>query len=180
MLAADDLLYDNVPMSKKWKALLLIGCGILIVLVALVYDVYEQTFRQINPAPLPVEVAGLPLEGRTYGGPALAELSRMHGQEFQLTQGAVGSYGEATLYVAGTPLRYMAGRMMVDMREKIVRSESPFTPLGELKYGSRTVYELVGMGQQHYYFRSGNLVIWLAANEQAAEMALQEALDFYP
>ena len=49
-----------------------------------------------------------------------------------------------------------------------------------MKYGSRTVYELVGMGQLHYYFRSGNLVIWLAANEQVAELALQDALDFYP
>ena len=180
MLATGDLLYDNVAMSKKWTALLLIGCGILIFLMALVYAGYEQRFKQINPAPLPGEVAGLSLEGRTYGGPALAELSWMHGQEFQLTQGAVGSYGEVTLYVAGTPLSFMAGWMMVDMRDKIARSESPFTPLTERKYGSRTVYELVGMGQQHYYFRSGNLVIWLAANEQLAELALQEALDFYP
>ena len=70
--------------------------------------------------------------------------------------------------------------MMVDMRDKIARSETPFTQLNEMKYGSRTVYELVGMGQQHYYFRSGNLVIWLAVNEQVAELALQEALEFYP
>jgi hypothetical protein len=62
-------------MSKKWTALLLIGCGILIVLMALVYAGYGQRFKQIKPAPLPGEVAGLPLEGRTYGGPALAELS---------------------------------------------------------------------------------------------------------
>ena len=180
MLATGDLLYDNDAMSKKWTALLLIGCGILIVLMALVYGVYEQKVKQINPASLPGEVAGLPLEGSIYGGPALAELSWMHGQEFQLNEGAVGSYGEATLYVAGTPLSFMAKRMMVDMRDKIVGSETPFTPLNEMKYGSRTVYELVGMGQQHYYFRSGNLVIWLAANEQVAELALQEALDFYP
>jgi hypothetical protein len=104
----------------------------------------------------------------------------MHGQEFQLTQGAGCSYGEATLYVAGTPLSFLAGRMMVDMRDKIAGSETPYTPLNEMKYGSRTVYELVGMGQQHYYFRSGNLVIWLAVNEQVAELALQEALEFYP
>jgi len=36
------------------------------------------------------------------------------------------------------------------------------------------------MGQQHYYFRPGNLVIWLTVNDQEAELALQQALEFYP
>jgi len=82
--------------------------------------------------------------------------------------------------VAGTPLSFMAGRMISDMRDKIAGADTPFTPVAERDYGLRTVYELVGMGQQHYYFRSGNLVIWLAVHEQDAELAFQQALEFYP
>ena len=70
--------------------------------------------------------------------------------------------------------------MITDMRDKIALAETPFTPLGEIIQGRRTIYELVGMGQQHYYFRSGNLVIWLAVNEQQSDLALQQVLDFYP
>ena len=183
MLALPVLLYDNGGVSKSRSALLLIGFGIIVILVALAYGAYQLRISQFESAPLPAEIAGLPLGGRLFGSPALDELSWMHGQQFQLNQGAVGSYGssdEITLYVAGTPLNFMAGRMIIDMREKIARTETPFAPLAERQYGARTVYELEGMGQQHFYFRSGNLVIWLAADEQEAEFALQQALDFYP
>jgi hypothetical protein len=183
MLAALGLMYDNSVMTKSWPAMLLISFGIVFILLALGYAVYQQRISQINPAPLPEELAGLPLRDKNFGSPALTELSWMHGQEFQLNQGAVGIYGssgEITLYVAGTPLSFMAGRMISDMRDKIAGADTPFTPVAERDYGLRTVYELVGMGQQHYYFRSGNLVIWLAVHEQDAELAFQQALEFYP
>ena len=170
-------------MSKKRSALLLIGFGVVVILVALVYGVYQQRMSQIEPAPLPGEIAGLPLRGRVFGVPALDDLSWMHGQDFQLNQAAVGNYGpgnEITIYVAGTPLGFMAGRLIIDMRDKIASSDTPFTPLAEREYGSRRVFELEGVGQKQFYFRSGNLVIWLAGNEQEAELALQHALDFYP
>ena len=183
MLAALGLMYDNRVMKKSWPALLLMGFGIVFILLALGYALYQQRINQVNPAPLPEELAGLPLRDKFLGSPALTELSWMHEQEFQLNQAAVGGYGlsrEITLYVAGTPLSFMAGRMISDMRDKIARADTPFTPLAERDYGGRTVHELVGMGQQHYYFRSGKLVIWLAVDEQDAELAFQQALEFYP
>jgi len=183
MLALSGLLYDNCGMSKKHSALLLIGFGVFVILVALAYGYYQQRISQIGPAPLPGEIAGLTLRGRVFGAPTLDELFWMHGQDFQLNQAAVGNYGagnEITIYAAGTALGFMAGRMLIAMRDKIASSETPFTPLAERQYGSRRVYELEGMGQIHFYFRSGNLVVWLAGNEQEAERALQHALDFYP
>jgi hypothetical protein len=180
MLAMNGSMYDNSVMSKSRSALLLMGVGLVFILLALGYAVYQQKIEQIDPAPLPGEIAGLHLSEKILGLQALTELSWMHGQEFQLNQGAVGSYGEITLYVAGTPLSFMAGRMIRDMRDRIASADTPFTPLAERDYGGRTVYELVGMGQKHYYFRSGKLVIWLAVNENADEFALQHALEYYP
>jgi len=104
--------------TKSWPALLLISFGIVFILLALGYVVYQQRISQIGPAALPEELAGLPLRDKFFGSPALTELSWMHGQEFQLSQGAVGRYGssrEITLYVAGIPLSFMAGGMISAM-----------------------------------------------------------------
>jgi hypothetical protein len=107
MLAQLYLLYDNGDMSKRWLAMLFVGTGILFILAASGNAVYLGRFDQIEPASLPVEIAGMSLEGQVLGAPALTELSWMHGQDFQLNQGAGGSYGagkEIMLNVAGTPL----------------------------------------------------------------------------
>jgi hypothetical protein len=36
------------------------------------------------------------------------------------------------------------------------------------------------LGQKHFYFQSGELIVWLAANVQDAELTLAESLTFYP
>ena len=170
-------------MTKVWLAWVLIGTGFIIIIIASGLVFYQQSADSINSAPLPNNLVGLSLSGRVEGHAALDELSWLHGQEFQLNRGAVGTYGEQgeiTLYVAGTPLNFMAGRLLIAMRDKIARSETPFTPIAERENGGRTVYELQGMGQQHFYFRSNGLVVWLAVDESQSEQALFQALDFYP
>ena len=183
MVAPEAVLYDNGAMVKRWLAVLIIGIGIFLIILAFSFPLYQHRINRINPAPLPNQLAGLSLFHETSGQTALAELVWLHGQEFQLNQGAVGSYGahnEITLYIAGTPFVFMAGRMINDMRDKITGSDTPFTPIAEMDNGKRSVYQLSGLGQEHYYFKSGNLVIWLAVDEDLAEAALSQALDYYP
>jgi hypothetical protein len=36
------------------------------------------------------------------------------------------------------------------------------------------------MGQRHFYFQSGSLVVWLAADDTLAEPALEQVAAFYP
>lgn len=63
---------------------------------------------------------------------------------------------------------------------EIAAEKTPFTPVGERKDGNRTIYELNGMGQKHYYFQSGKLLVWLAADVEIAQEAIRETLKFYP
>jgi len=86
----------------------------------------------------------------------------------------------AMLWVAGVPAKVMAARMVNEMEQAIANGESPFTPTGTRRVNGRTLYELTGMGQRHYYFQSGSLVVWLAADDPIAETALADALNFYP
>ena len=170
-------------MANRLTAFVLIGLGIAVVVFALGYFFYLQEVVQTGSAPLPEELVGLSLERKIEGISAIDELAWMHGQEFQLNKGAIGSYGmqgEITLYIAGTPFGFTTGSLVKAMREKIAAGDSPFTPRSEREVEQRRVYELVGLGQKHFYTRSGELIIWLAVDESLAEEALAQALNYYP
>ncbi|UCD43327.1 MAG: hypothetical protein JSV69_06980 [Chloroflexota bacterium] len=170
-------------MSKLRLARFLIGFGLCIIVITLGFLYYQQVTTRISIAPLPKALASFSIKKNVLGRSALDELSWLHDQEFQLNKGAVGTYGkghEITLYVAGTPISFMAGRLLAAMHDKIARSETPFTPVAEREYKGRIVYELQGMGQQHFYFRSNGLVVWLAVDKPHAEQALRQVLEFYP
>ncbi len=170
-------------MAKKWTALVLIGLGLFLLVLGLGYAFSIQKEKNFGSSLLPQEVVGLPLSWEISGPPALAELAWMHGQEFQLEQAAVGTYGkedEVTIYAAGTETISLTGGLITAMREKIKAVDSPFEPVAEREIDQRMVYELDGMGQKHFYFRSDQLIIWLAVDARLAVDALQEVLRIYP
>lgn len=132
--------------------------------------------------PLPERIAGLPLTDRMTGSDAAENFINLHNQKFPITSGAIGFYGnnQATVWVAGAPFNFMAAGMVNSMRDKISEGNSPFTPANEFKINGRTIYELEGMGQRHFYFQSNNLIIWLAADPPIADEAIEQILEAYP
>jgi hypothetical protein len=158
--------------------------GVLLAVASFAY--WQFLFAVENPdkAALPETIAGLSLSQASYGPEAVAEVTRLHNKSFPLSSGAAAMYGRpgemVMLWVTGTPAQPLAAKMILDMNTAIEKAESPFTPVGVRAMSDRAVYELVGMGQQHFYFKSAALVIWLAADEPLAETALAEALNFYP
>lgn len=173
---------DNWVGMKRILVHLLILTGTVLTLTAIGWLYYEQKVANPGPVSIPATLASLPLTGQMTGKQAAFDFLQLHGKQFPLTSGAVGVYGEhqATLWVAGTPLKGMATKMVNAMRDKIAESRSPFTPTGEISDHERTIYSLEGMGQKHFYFRSGNLVIWLATDANFAETALQQLKEYYP
>jgi hypothetical protein len=167
---------------KRILVSLLILSGIVLTVTAFGWLFYEQ--KVANPAlvSVPDTLAGLPLIDQKTGKQAALDFSQLHGKQFPLTSGVVGVYGDhrATLWVAGAPLKVIAAEMVNAMRDKIAEGRSPFTPTGELSDYGRRIYSLEGMGQTHYYFQSGNLVIWLAIEANLADTALQQLQEYYP
>ncbi len=168
----------------RFGPLLLILLGILLLLGSLAAWWISRAIDRPAAATLPETIAGLPRVETSYGPQAVEVVTQLHGQDFPLSSGAYGMYGDHTgmamLWVAGAPARPMASRMVTEMEQAIAEGESPFTPVGTREINGRVVYELTGMGQKHYYFRSASLVVWLAADDAIAETALAEALSFYP
>jgi hypothetical protein len=163
--------------------LLLVVAGAALLLFAGGSWLYALRESGPGAAPLPETLASLSLGRSTSGQTAVEELTRMHGVEFRFTSGAVGEYGDggqAILWVSGLSSAPAADQMAIDMHARIAEGRSPFTPVGQRQIGPRTIYELDGMGQKHFYFRSGELVVWMAVDTRLAETALAQILDFYP
>ena len=173
---------DNWVGMKRILVPLLILVGTAITLSAFGWFVFEQKIANPAPVSIPNSLTGLPLTDRMTGKQAAFDFSQLHGKRFPLTSGAVGVYGDhqATLWVAGAPLKGMAVEMVNAMRDKIAEGRSPFISVGEISDDRRTIYSLEGMGQKHFYFRSGNLVIWLAVDAGFDETALQQLKEYYP
>ncbi|GAB4262672.1 MAG: hypothetical protein Kow0080_00230 [Candidatus Promineifilaceae bacterium] len=171
-------------MRKRIGPVILFGLGAAVIVGGLAYWQFLQAIERPSAAALPETLAGLPQVEARFGPDAVAVVADLHGKQFPLSSGAYGMYGEhgrmAMLWVAGTPAKAMAARMVAEMEEAIAKGESPFTPTGTREVNGRTLYELTGMGQRHFYFQSGSLVVWLAADEPITTVALEEAMQFYP
>ncbi len=170
-------------MNKRVPAVILIVLGLALVVFAL-FNPFDWGEEQDLPSlSLPDQVAGLTLSESVSGEQALEEITFLHGKEFELISGIRGTYGgigQVTIWVAGTNRGSDAADLVDLMRDKIAEGNSPFQPTGKNLDGDRVVYELTGMGQAHFYFQSGNLVVWLAADENLAVTALEETLEFFP
>ncbi len=84
------------------------------------------------------------------------------------------------IWAAGTASTNETRRLLEEMRDKIAQGGSPFQPTGVRSIANREIYALDGMGQKHFYFQSGKTLVWLAANAEIADQALEQTLDFYP
>jgi hypothetical protein len=157
-------------MLKRFGPPLLIALGVMLLVGAAGWGVLSTRLANPDALAVPEAIAGLPLAGKSVGPQAVAEVARLHGKGFLLTSGATATYGDgaATLWVAGTLAGPLASEMVRAMTEKIAAGRSPFTPTGPRDVGGRTVYELKGMGQWHFYFQSGSLVVWLTASRALA------------
>ncbi len=168
-------------MLKRLAIVLMISTGIFLILGSLYY--WQLNYSGVASIALPKSLAGLPLSTASYGPDAVAEITSLHQKDFSLLSGAMGMYGaerQFTVWVARFSSSSTAAQMVNNMREKISAGSSPFSPTREQQIGARTIYELEGMGQKHFYFQSGNLVIWLAANVEVADQGFKSVLEFYP
>jgi hypothetical protein len=160
----------------------LITLGTLLAVGALGWLYFGSPFQATDAIVLPNQLAGLQRTDYQTGAQAIAGFENLHGKQFPLISGAIGTYGDQqiTVWVAGTYSESSASFMVESMREKIAEGNSPFTPLTQTNDNDRLVYVLEGMGQKHFYFQSKNLVIWVAADPALADTVIQQTLEVYP
>jgi hypothetical protein len=182
--------YGNIALMTADKRIirrpiagLVIVIGVLLLSGSLIVGYLRRSISNPELTKLPKSIAGFSLNTATYGPEAVAEITRLHGKAFPIDYGAMGMYGDAnqiSLWVAGFSSHSMAAQIISAMEEKIALGNSPFSPTGQQQAGKRAIYLLDGMGQKHFYFQSGNLVLWLAADPTVADQTIKQILEEYP
>lgn len=167
---------------RRLAPILLAVLGGLLIAGSLGWSIASNALANPAAVPLPGNIAGLQRSRYATGQQAVAEFRDLHGEDFLLVAGAVGVYGDSqiTVWAAGTPVSLLAAQLVDAMHNKIAEGRSPFVEVKTFQDRGRTVYALEGMGQNHYYFQSESLVIWLAAEPALADESLRQILEAYP
>lgn len=167
-------------MFKRLGMYFMIFIGTILVVSSLLF--WPSAKGKEGSVSIPKLIAGLALSTVNYGPQAVAEITQLHQKDLGAVSGAMGKYGnnnQLTLWAARFSTSTTAGQMVSAMREKITPGKFPFSPTGSIQIKGRTIYKLEGMGQKHFYFQSDDLVIWLAADGELAEQALNDVLTYY-
>ena len=161
---------------------LLLVAGVAVLTGTVFYYLHiKQAKNNAFENSVPREIAGLPLTQLITGQDAIESIQQLHGKEFPLVDGAVAIYGDRSviLWVSDAGSISAAADLAELMKIRIAEGRSPFEELGSFGLDNFFIYELEGMGQAHYYWQSGNLVLWLAADGGLAENALKETAEYY-
>jgi hypothetical protein len=169
-------------MSKRLIPIVVMIVGLLIILSAvgiLLHSIFAANFQK---GLLPPALGGMPLKQAVFGPEAIAGVIELHGVDFPLEDAAIGQYGnqgEITLWVSVESDETTAAELNDLMTEKINEGRSPFTLPVIRQIQGTPVYVLEGLGQIHYYWQAGDLILWLAADYDIANQILGECLGFY-
>jgi len=120
----------------------------------------------LNQEGIPAKVGSLALTKTMTGTEALAEFAQLHGKGFDLLGGYMAHYGkdEALLWVGQAKDTKSATDMVTQMAQKIGPDHTMFKDLNALDIGGRTLYTVVGQGQEHFFYAVNDKIVWLAVN----------------
>jgi hypothetical protein len=167
---------------RKKLPFLFVGLGMVFLAVAGAYFWHlTLPLKAGNPSDVPQSLAGVALSQVMTGEEAIRSINQLHGKEFPLEDGSVAVYGSenATLWISVAADDAAARELTDQMVARIAEGDSPFTDEGAMDIGGVTLYALTGLGQHHFYWQSGNLVLWVAADDDIASDVLHEAMAYY-
>lgn len=133
---------------------------------------------------MPAALGGLPQMHALQGEEAIREINRLHGKSVPSRDGFVAHYERdgamAMLYVSQAYLapiaRWQFSRMVEGIRRGESSAEGRFFQLKVREEGGLTLYSAVGLGQVHYFYRSGARIVWLATDPEVAHRTLADVV----
>ncbi len=181
---------DAGPRARGGKAgagRLLSGIGILLVLAAVLAALLANTgIPTAGQSPTgtlraPPLLGGARLTASVRGPAALDEVARLHGKRIDAADALVARYeGGSTLWMSASRSGLGATALLWRMNRRMAGGAGPFSAPRAMEVHGRTVFATTGLGARHFYYQSGNTVLWLQAREDLAEAALQDLLIHYP
>ncbi len=128
---------------------------------------------------LPHDIAGLSLTDTMTGQQAMKEVSKLHGLNITIQDAWIGHYGgqKAIVWISQSPGDNDADYLLNAMVVKISQGNEYFKDFEERNMEGQKVYTVAASdGQRHFFYRSGNRVIWIAAPLGQETAFIEEAL----
>ncbi len=130
---------------------------------------------------LPEKTGTLQLTHIIQGVEADKFMYRMHGKMTGTHSSIIGYYGnnrKNVLYISSFETPESAEKALTQMAVKIKKGSSGFTPAKKTPSKEGMIYRTDGMGLKHFFYRSGNFLIWWQAEPVKAELTFQELHTF--
>ena len=135
-----------------------------------------------NSKYLPQKLDGLNLVKVIHNKKAAVIINKMHGKKLDDCINYIAIYGnnhsKNILYVSIYENVEKAEKNLKNMALKMAKGSSVFSPLTHTKIGDYIYFETEGMGLKHYFYRTGNTLIWWQVESDKAEATLHDLLRF--
>jgi hypothetical protein len=139
-----------------------------------------STTSEVTSIVAPPRLDGLPLVTQTTGLEAVSDMQGLHGKEIGLIGGYVAQYQadgrSITVWLGQAESQAAAEELLDRMTEKIGDGNAYFRNLEEILVDGRIVYSTIGGGEDHYYYRSADKVIWLSISSAEPLEILRSAI----
>jgi hypothetical protein len=135
-----------------------------------------------NSKYLPQKLDGLNLTRVIHNKKAAVIINKMHGKRLDDCKNYIAIYGydhsKNILYVSVYENAEKAEKNLKNMALKMAKGSSVFSPLTHTKIGDYIYFETEGMGLKHYFYRTGNTLIWWQVEPDKAKTTLHDLLRF--
>jgi len=131
---------------------------------------------------LPQKLGALNLAKVIQDPKATVIINKMHGKKLDDCKNYIAIYGsnhsKNILYVSVYENAEKAETNIKNMAIKMANVSSVFSPLTQTKIGNKVYFETKGMGLEHYFYRTDNILIWWQVELDKAEATLNDLLTF--
>lgn len=135
---------------------------------------------QKHSALLPTNLKGLRLQNTVQGQAAEAMINRLHNKEVTAKDNYIGHYqgqgAKAVLYVSKFQSQQEAEALLASMSDRIKTNSNTFGHFRRMSARGLTVYSVLGLGQVHYFYQEGHVLIWLAVDPTVAQETFEAVL----
>lgn len=131
----------------------------------------------------PATLAGMNRAKVISGQQAMAAVSQLHGKNISLVRAFVVSYQgsgsqQMTIYYSEANNAADASILFKEMDQKMPKT-SAFQNYKTVTVDGKAYKFVTGMGQEHYYWQSGNRILWLAVGAPNSADVLKQVAPLY-
>lgn len=152
------------------KKVIAVVSGICLVLVAIGILAFggEDNNSSANKSIFPEQLLELPLIEYVDGQAAVGSIAQMHGTQVGTKEGYIATYGNETedklirIWISIDPADKAKALFEVMDKKISTNPEVPFKNRQEVEVNGIEVIYVTGMGQDHYYWVSGERNYWVA------------------